>query len=294
MELFLQQHSNIQEEMDTLFSICIFKKSYIELVSYFENQLTKLQKINHQKKRIILNERLYDFINYLKQCDPTKIVNSIFFINQNMYEYHLTNQDITIAEEYNLHNPYYKNDTIFHIEFFKNFFCNDKFYVIAYFDKKMTLHYYNPSKEKKIVQSIPQDIPNYLQSLKVMDIYVYGLKETKYKKLEKIPTRNEFFEMMEKEKMLENHQLLQKRLDELLINPDLYVFGKLKKEILEAIECYQLKELYIEQKKWIKLQEFCDPTLFNFKIYPILSLSKNDIGDRFIQEYNGLMGIKYF
>jgi hypothetical protein len=127
-----------------------------------------------------------------------------------------------------------------------------------------------------------------------MDIYVYGLKETKYKKLEKIPTRNEFFEMMEKEKMLENHQLLQKRLDELLINPDLYVFGKLKKEILEAIECYQLKELYIEQKKWIKLQEFCDPTLFNFKIYPILSLSKNDIGDRFIQEYNGLMGIKYF
>ena len=48
-----------------------------------------------------------------------------------------------------------------------------------------------------------------------------------------------------------NNDLLEKKLNELNnpnTNLDLFVFGKLKKEILESIEYYQLKELYIEEE----------------------------------------------
>jgi hypothetical protein len=77
-------------------------------------------------------------------------------------------------------------------------------------------------------------------------------------------------------------------------NIDLYIFGKLKIEIKDAIESYSIKELYIEEKKLNKLKEFIDHTLLNFKIINIKSLENNDIADSFIKNYNGIMGIKYY
>jgi hypothetical protein len=77
-------------------------------------------------------------------------------------------------------------------------------------------------------------------------------------------------------------------------NLDLFVFGRLKKEILEAIECFSLKELYIEERKIEILQESLDDSFFNFKIIPIVSLKDGDIASKFINDYKGLMGIKYF
>ena len=94
-----------------------------------------------------------------------------------------------------------------------------------------------------------------------------------------------------------NNILLEKKLNELSnsnTNLDLFVFGKLKKEILSAIECYQLKELYIEERKLEKLKQFVDDSYFNFNIIPIQVINSGDIADKFIKDYNGLMGIKYY
>ena len=91
--------------------------------------------------------------------------------------------------------------------------------------------------------------------------------------------------------------LLDKRLKELSnpnTNLDLFVFGRLKKEILEAIESFSVKELYIEERKIIILKDCLDDSHFNFKIIPIISLKEGDIGSKFIDEYKGLMCIKYY
>ena len=74
----------------------------------------------------------------------------------------------------------------------------------------------------------------------------------------------------------------------------MYIFGKLKFEIKEAIESYSIKELYIEDKKIEKLKSFIDETFLNFKIIPIKSLDDGDIAYNFIKNYNGIMGIKYY
>ena len=110
--------------------------------------------------------------------------------------------------------------------------------------------------------------------------------------------RSEFFQYLERQEQSVSHERLRQRLQDLQnsnVNTELYVFGKLKREILEHVENYALKELYIEREKWKKLQTFVsDPQVFNFKVYPIYSLDKNDIAEIFINQYNGLMGIKYF
>ena len=107
---------------------------------------------------------------------------------------------------------------------------------------------------------------------------------------------SEVYELFENELMKKNHILLHQKLTDMKnenTNLDLYVFGKLKFEIKEAIELYSIKELYIEDKKLDKLRSFVDESFFNFKIIEIRSLENGDIAEQFIKDYNGIMGIKY-
>ncbi len=65
-------------------------------------------------------------------------------------------------------------------------------------------------------------------------------------------------------------------------------------EIKEHIENYMLKELFIEERKIKILEGIVEKETLNFRIIPIRSLQTGDIGQEFIDKYNGLMGIKYF
>ena len=127
-------------------------------------------------------------------------------------------------------------------------------------------------------------------------VTITGMKQVIVEK--KMLTIVEVYEVYERECNKLNHQLLEKRLTDMQnvnTNLDLYVFGKLKIEIKEAIEAYQIKELYITREKQEKLKTFIeDDSCFNFKIILIESLEEGDIAYRFSKDYNGVMGIKYF
>ena len=110
-------------------------------------------------------------------------------------------------------------------------------------------------------------------------------------------SKEEIFIIYENELYRKNNEQLEKRLNDLNnsnTNLDLYIFGKLKIEIKEAIEMYIIKELYIEEHKLEKLKICIDDACFNFKIYLIKSLEYGDVAESFIKNYNGLMGIKYY
>ena len=105
------------------------------------------------------------------------------------------------------------------------------------------------------------------------------------------------YKLYENEMMKSNHKLLEIKLNDMKnekTNIYLYIFGKLKMEIKEAIELYSIKELYIDSLKLPKLKSFVDESLFNFKIIEISSLESGDIAEQFIKDYNGIMGIKYY
>jgi hypothetical protein len=127
-----------------------------------------------------------------------------------------------------------------------------------------------------------KDIPSFSNPKILLDNDDYG--------------RNELNEIAQREIMKTNHTILQERLQDIQNEKkvDLYVFGKLKFEIKDAIESYSIKELFIQKEKYEKLRSWIDHDAFNFKVYFIHKLENGDVGDQFIQNYNGVMGIKYF
>ena len=109
--------------------------------------------------------------------------------------------------------------------------------------------------------------------------------------------KEDLYNLYESEIIKNNNLQLEKKLLDLQnsnTNLDLYVFGKLKNEIKEAIEMYLLKELYIEDKKLEKLKKIVNNDFLNFKIIEIKSIKDGDIAHNFIKDYNGIMGIKYY
>jgi len=217
-----------------------------------------------------------------------------------VHEFELDRNHISIATEYKMMNPYYKTSEMFCIDYFKDFFtCIDYHVMVAVHKngKTMTAKRMTRTKEKSwSVDSINEDVRAQSHDGRV---FVVGAAMTApwMVPLEKAFSREEFYAWLDTEKARERHALLARRLADLQ-NPNtnlgLYVFGKLRKEILTAIENYELKELYIDSKKLERLERFAPPGCLNFSIIPIDTLNTDDIAAGFLRDYNGLMGIRYY
>jgi hypothetical protein len=313
---YLLEFKKVIESTETLISIYIYNKKISEVINYFEDQLNKAKSISNPVKKHKINNRLFNFINYLKNITEDIIINKIYFINDSIKEYDLTKKEIEIANEFNFINIFYKCDSYYYIDYFIDLFHNlDFIYHIKINKGDLFVYQYNKTKEKNIFNckinnesKIIEELDNIQKKSKDIviihgnSVYINKLRNIQ-DKLSNIHIHDNFlskescFQIYEDNLMIKNHILLENRLKELNnhnCNTDIYLFGKLKIEIKEAIESYLLKELYIEDKKLEKLKTFIDESYFNFKIIPIKSLIDGDTGYIFIKDYNGLMGIKYF
>ena len=308
----LKEYISIEDNIETLYSIYIYNKKVKEVVNYFEDELDKAKKINNPVKKNKINNRLFNFIKYLNDnYEEELLLNSIFLIDDKIIPYQLKKVEIEIAEHYNFPKIFVKCDTKFLIDYFIDLFYNLTFiYAIKINSNEYSIIKLNSNKmkiiehgkvnnEQKIVELI-DNIRN-TQNYKDFIIIIGNVKiPSNIKNIifsKDLLNNNEIYSLYEYEIMKENNILLRKRLDELKnenTNLDLFVFGKLKFEIKEAIESYALKELYIETKKLENLKKFIDNEFLNFKIIPIKSLENGDDAFNFIKDYNGLMGIKYF
>lgn len=312
----LKEYKNIVEITETLYSILIYNKKVVDVIKYFEEQLNKAKNISNPTKKHKINNRLFNFIKYLNEQydDENIVIDSIFLLHDKIIKYDLSIDEINIANTYNMFNIFIKVSTEFCIDYFIDYFTNFVFiYTIKINKTDMSIIKMNKNKEKEIEtkkitneQKLIDEIELIRKNYNYKDnIIVYGNSHylNKINSIKEIIIHNDFlnkeevFDLYENEEMKKKYLLLEKKLNELKnekCNTDLYVFGKLKIEIKEAIETYMLKELYIEDKKLDKLKSFIDDTYLNFKIITIKSLENGDIGDIFIKNYNGIMGIKYY
>ena len=313
----LNDYKLIEESTESLFSILIYDKKIGEIIKFVEDQLDKAKNISNSIKKNKVNNRLFSLLKYLRdnyESIEDYILNSIFLLNDKVFEYKLNSAEIKIAHEYSFQKVYFKSDIKFHTNYFIDLFCNfDFIYTIKINKNELSIIKLNRNKEKEleklkinnennIVESIDKIRKNYNYNDYII---IYGnnqilnklnnIKNTVIKK--ELINREDVQILYENEGMKKNIIELERRLNDIKnvnTNIDLYIFGKLKVEIKDAIETYSIKELYIENKKLEKLKEFVDNDLLNFKIVPIKSLEIGDSADTFIKDYNGIMGIKYF
>jgi hypothetical protein len=313
----LKLYTNIQEKLETLITIYVYDIKIDEFLKKIQDQHLSALKINNPVKKHKLNNRYYDFLKYIEiNYKEDDFINSIFLIDDKIFEYKLLTSDIKNAKEYNINKFYLNTDIIFNINYLIDLFNNfDFIYTIKLHRNEFEIIKINKNKEKKIIDNKISSESHIIENIEKIRIdynykdllIIYGISNyLKSDNLEKnkniliikeILNRNVLYSYYEDELMKKNHIELEKRLNDIQnikTNIDLYIFGKLKVEIKDAIESYSVKELYIEDRKLELLKKFIDNDLLNFKIYSIKSLKSGDIAEQFIKDYNGIMGIKYF
>lgn len=309
--------SNEPDNHESLLSIMIYKKSYDWVIETVESTLEKIKKIDNPIKRGKLNNNYFNLKRFIEDFynDNDNVISSIFFVNEKVYEYKLNKEECKVIEEYKIRDYLSYSEANYKNNYFYDLFNNFDFhYSFIIHKNEYIIKKWNQNKDKivesgKISASIKD---NYENIRKVYNhknnIYIYGVNLKSIKDISTYSNpkvildkddygRNELTEIHEKEEVKANHILLESRLNDLQIESkiDLFVFGKLKFEIKDAIEAYLIKELFIQKEKYEKLQTFIeDKSAFNFKVYFIDKIENGDIGDTFIKNYNGIMGIKYY
>ena len=313
----LKENNIKRDSIETLLTICIYDTSLESVISFFEERLIKSNNITNPIKKSKIHNRISLFMKYLNDnLLPTSIINSIFLIDDKLIEYKLTTDEILTARKYSLFPIFLKTDIFFHIDYLIDFFTNFEFiYTMKLIKNVLEISTINKTKEliietkKGVNENDILSSIEFIRSKNKNTIIVYGQFSSSFLSNKKdenlVIIRNEtslsridLYDIYLKKEMENNHILLKKRLDDIQnpkTNIDIYLFGKLKKEIKEAVENYSLKELYIETELLEKLKNFFeDDGIFNFKIIPIKVIEEGDIASIFIRDYNGLMGIKYF
>lgn len=313
------KYSQYESKLETLITIITYGDNAFTFKENLQSTLEGCRKISNGVKRNSLCNSLYRLIQRVEVLEETERVNSIFFLSEEdniCDEYKLTKKEIATLQEYQFKSFIYRTETIFIVDELKDIFTNFDFLqtiqinqlnvthkrINRYKQKEyMTMKVTNDTQVIEALERIKKE-----ENLKDQKIIVYGqspiLNQLKSRSISWIlckdqnMTKEEIWKLNEDEKMKENLKELDERMkgiqDEKKV--DLYVFGRIKIEIKEHIDNYLLKELFIEERKIKILESIVEKESLNFKIYPIRSLEKGDIGDRFIEEYKGLMGIKYF
>ena len=311
----IKEYKRFYENSETLISIYFINHKKEEILIILNKELSKVSLIQNISKKTKLNDRLYKLKCKIEKLGDNSVINSLFLINNDLFEYKFTSNDINTIKEYKLREYYLKTDNQFDIDYLIDIFTNFDFYYSCQIGKNnIKLKKINKNKNKLIIENkftsekiLIELVNNYILEHKINELLIYGafnnikcfheLKNNKLLLKEGELDNKNINDIFFNRKYEKNNILLEKKLNELKnpnTNLDLFIFGKLKKEILEAIECYQLKELYIEERKLDKLRNFVDDSYLNFTIIPIQSLENGDIANTFIKDYNGLMGIKYY
>ena len=311
----LNEYKKYEENKETLITIYFCNTDKLDALSIINKELNNISKIQNTSIKTKLNDRLYNLRLKFEKMGDNTVINSLFLLNNEVFEYKFNDSDLNTIKEYKLKTYYIKTNTIFEIDYILDVFTNFDFNYFCQISKNhLKFKKINSSKNKIIIENkflneknMIELINNFINDQKINELLVFGLNNyikclinEKNNKLiieEGELDHGKINNLFYNRKYEKNNILLEKKLNELSnsnTNLDLFVFGKLKKEILNAIEYYQLKELYIEERKLEKLKQFIEESYLNFKIIPIQSLKDGDIASVFIKDYNGLMGIKYF
>jgi hypothetical protein len=316
----LREYRNENETLVTLVANHITNKVFLEKL---EQTHESCRKIGNSIKKHALCTAIFSFFKKVSERDENEMNHAIYFLYFNEQdgktihiseEYPLSNQEKEVLREYQFRDYIYRTDVCFPLDEWKDIFTNFDFLQVVHVNQQQWKHQkMNQYKQKEICSG---KISNESQLVEIVErvgrehckrnekVYIYGqsnyfgkIREMKniYFRMEHF-TREEVWKWKQDEQMKDYLQLLQERLQEMQDEKkvDLFVFGRIKMEIKEHIENYQFKELFIEERKLPILKSMVSHDLLNFSIIPIRSLESGDIGERFIREYHGLMGIKYF
>ena len=238
---------------------------------------------------------------------------SIFFINDNVNEFQLTKNEKQIANDWKLKNYWLEigddeYDISDKIDYLIDLFTNLDSKLIAEIDKSINFIDFTKNKSKvnsTISYKNEKDLFELLNKLQLVLVHgsvsvlrnIQKLSSSKNyqvftKKLDRDTLNQEIINLEQND----IHKKLQELFDK-LNNPNdsgLVLYGKLEKEITEAINNYQVSKLFITETQLKILKNNIDNELLNFEIIIIKKLKDNDIAAQIESNYDGVLGLLYY
>jgi hypothetical protein len=294
----------ITDSHQSLFTILIYNTPLEQFINDVKNRLNKLKDISNAFKKKKLNDRLYKLLidlenkNNLKNKDNINMINSIILIADNITYIDLSSDDIKLLNEYNIPKYTFEYDDTFKIDWLKDLFENFTFYNFVIFNSNTYTHYEGNLNKKKLINK--SNSIDYINNLQIK-FYLFGKVKMQLstKNLinhcDNIVSLQDIFVYIEKYNMKNKINTLNDIIKNINVNPDLYVFGN---EIYESIESYNLKELYLHKNIKIKFDKIIiEKNLtdnINFSIVDIDNVGEKDSSTDLINNYGGMIGIKYY
>ena len=298
---------DIIENNNTLISILLYNTNTTTFKNNLLQKLETIKNIKHPKTKKLLNDRIYGLIQELDNFQDDKILNCIYFLDNSINTYLLKKKEINLLKEYNFKNYNIYFEDKFKVEYFLDLFTNLDFYDIIELSKNKLVHSKITLTKSKIINETPckntDELINIIKKISNNYLIVHGistlLKKFQYKdtlifnkKLNKIDILDE----INKLKIKDNHKKLEIVFEYLEDESKLHllIYGKIKKEIKEAVEAYRVKEMFCHKERLHILKKQLPKEYYNFPIHIIDKLDDGDIGDRLLKDYRGAIGIAYY
>lgn len=291
----------IRDGHESLFTILIYDTDKEKILNDLKKRLEKIKEIKNTFKKQKLNDRLYKLILNIESSQKQNY-NNIILVSDEIKFIDLTTTDINMLREFTISNYSFEYGEYFKIDWLTGLFENLTYYDIVIFNSSQYTHYLgNKYKKKKITQTSSQDLLKNIQNKFYLVGKINSLKPDFNKNLiEHIQTNMTWEQILEYIRQNEIKKQVEKLSDiikNITIDSDSYIYGT---EIYDAIESYNIKELYIHKDFYNefenKIIELKLEDSINFKLDIIETLNSNSLDSSTIllKDFNGMIGIKYF
>lgn len=295
----------IKETGKFYYTILIYGRSVNEVKNKLKDNLDKVNKrMKDVYKKKIINERLFQIINLIdSQFKDNYILNCIILSGKNLNYFTLSNREIELCNKWNINDFYMESSDKFRIKYLKNLFCEDKVKIIFEINSNQISIIELDKVKSRLLNKIKVDNYNEILELiekknpKIIHGVGFNIKKIKnknnvyYKKL----CNDEINNIINKMEVIKSQNILKKEVLNQLSNPafdDKFLFGK--KEVQNGILDYMVKKLYITPSLLRQLRNNISKDYINFEILEVDSFDSGDIGDHFIKDYDGIIGLKYY
>ncbi len=295
--------SKLRDNNESLFTILIYDTSKEEFISDLKKRLDKIKDISNTFKRKKLNDRVFKLLTQVENLNQ-ETFNNIILVHEDLIFIDLTQTDIKMLREYSINKYTFEYGEYFNISWLKDLFENFTFNNIVIFNSNQYTHWVgNLYKRKKISQTSSQD---YIKNL-TTNFYLFGKinnfvqsKFTNKNLLEHNPNIinwTEIIQYIDRLKIKSNTKLLDDVLGKMSTESDKFIFGN---DIYESIESYNVKEIYLHEqtkKQFYKLIEekgLNDNINFNIILIDSFDTTKPDSSTNLLNNFSGIIGIKYY
>ena len=308
--LELDSLTSIEDKYESLYTIIIHNTKIADLINHLFEYLKKIKNMSNNYKKKYLNDRIYGFIELLKEDTTDDNINRIYFVGQDTKVIQLLDISISLLKDYEIDNIFVKYGNQYDISYIKELLFDNSVKDLIEDNKHKYSHYHiNNTKGRRLHNELKFDgktnsitIADYITTLtqgnnKIMFLgdqtNIKKVNPSKYFLLTTKLSNKQIFELYENDTITQNNaklDIVMSYIDNSNM-VDKILFGS---DLVTGIKSYLVKTVYCTTKMMEKLHKVFAPEYLNFEIILVKSLIDGDNASTLELNYKGIIGVKYY